>query len=177
MFPRDSIGAIFQHLQLNYNDIHTIIFQGALMSAFPTAFVSGGMLSNKVTTYQPGQLIETGDDIRVQYIETRFNPGALGSESAKIEEIADSLTGTSQIASSQNLAANTTATEARGVLSADSENKDSYVENVEPTFQLLFTYLLEVLEVHAAAISDITKETTPFDFEGKLRRWCYKLIK
>ena len=153
MFPRDSIGGIFQHLQLNYNDIHTIIFQGSLMSAFPTAFISGGMLSNKVTTYQPGQLIETGDDIRVQYIETRFNPGALGAESAKIEEIADSLTGTSQIASSQNLASNTTATEARGVISADSENKDSYVENVEPTFQLLFTYLLEVLEVHAAAIS------------------------
>lgn len=153
MFPRDSIGGVFQHLQLNYNDIHTVIFQGSLMAAFPTAFVSGGMLANKVTSYSPGQLIETGDDIKVQYIETRFNPGALGAESAKIEEIADSLAGTSQLASSQNLPSNTTATAARGVLNADSENKDSYVENVESTFQMLFSFLLEMLEVHAAKIS------------------------
>ncbi len=32
-------------------------------------------------------------------------------------------------------------------------------------------------QIHAAVISDITKETTPFDFEGKLRRSCYKLFK
>ena len=26
-------------------------------------------------------------------------------------------------------------------------------------------------------IKDITKATTPFDFEGRLKRWCYKIIK
>ena len=153
MFPRDSLGGVFQHLQLNYNDIHTVIFQGSLMAAFPTAFISGGMLTNKVTTYKPGQLIETGDDIKVQYIETRFNPGSLGAESEKIEEIADSLAGTSQLASSENLNPNTSATAVHGLLNADSENKDNYVENVETTFQMLFRYLLELLEVHAPAIS------------------------
>jgi len=32
-------------------------------------------------------------------------------------------------------------------------------------------------ELKAAHIKDITRATTPFDFEGKLFRWCYKLHK
>jgi 23S rRNA (cytosine1962-C5)-methyltransferase len=31
--------------------------------------------------------------------------------------------------------------------------------------------------IHAASIKDITKTTTPFDFEGKLLRWCFRLQK
>lgn len=31
--------------------------------------------------------------------------------------------------------------------------------------------------IKALAIKDITKATTPFDFEGKLFRWCYKISK
>jgi 23S rRNA (cytosine1962-C5)-methyltransferase len=29
----------------------------------------------------------------------------------------------------------------------------------------------------ASSIKDITKATTPFDFEGKLKRWCFEIIK
>lgn len=32
-------------------------------------------------------------------------------------------------------------------------------------------------EIHASAIKDITRSTTPFDFEGKLQRWCWRIIK
>ncbi|MEP6747724.1 MAG: class I SAM-dependent methyltransferase [Bacteroidota bacterium] len=32
-------------------------------------------------------------------------------------------------------------------------------------------------QIQAASISDITKATTPFDFEGKLRRSCFRIIK
>lgn len=32
-------------------------------------------------------------------------------------------------------------------------------------------------QLHAASVTDITKATTPFDFEGKLRRWCFRIIK
>ena len=38
-------------------------------------------------------------------------------------------------------------------------------------------FILEADKIHASAIKDITKATTPFDFEGKLKRWCYKIIK
>jgi len=38
-------------------------------------------------------------------------------------------------------------------------------------------FILEADKIHASAVKDITKATTPFDFEGKLKRWCYKLIK
>ncbi len=31
--------------------------------------------------------------------------------------------------------------------------------------------------LHASVINDITKATTPFDFEEKLRRWCWRMIK
>ncbi|WP_026770098.1 class I SAM-dependent methyltransferase [Asinibacterium sp. OR53] len=45
-------------------------------------------------------------------------------------------------------------------------------------FSTNFTrFQLDAGAIHASDIKDITKATTPFDFEGKLKRWCYKLIK
>lgn len=38
-------------------------------------------------------------------------------------------------------------------------------------------FILEQDKINASSIKDITKATTPFDFEGKLKRWCYKIIK
>ena len=38
-------------------------------------------------------------------------------------------------------------------------------------------FILESEAIKATSIKDITKVTTPFDFEGKLKRWCYKLEK
>ena len=34
---------------------------------------------------------------------------------------------------------------------------------------------LDTEKIEAALIKDITRATTPFDFEGKLMRWCYLL--
>lgn len=43
-------------------------------------------------------------------------------------------------------------------------------------FSTNFTkFQLEKEQVKAAEIRDITRATTPFDFEGKLKRWCYRL--
>jgi 23S rRNA (cytosine1962-C5)-methyltransferase len=41
----------------------------------------------------------------------------------------------------------------------------------------LRTFQLDQERIEAASIKDITKATTPFDFQGKLFRWCYKIIK
>lgn len=38
-------------------------------------------------------------------------------------------------------------------------------------------FLLEKEKIEAASIKDITKATTPFDFEGKLHRQCYHIVK
>lgn len=38
-------------------------------------------------------------------------------------------------------------------------------------------FILEKEKINASEIKDITKATTPFDFEGKLKRWCFKIIK
>jgi 23S rRNA (cytosine1962-C5)-methyltransferase len=38
-------------------------------------------------------------------------------------------------------------------------------------------FILEADKIHASSIKDVTKATTPFDFEGRLKRWCYKMIK
>ncbi len=38
-------------------------------------------------------------------------------------------------------------------------------------------FLMEATLINASEIKDITKATTPFDFEGKLKRWCYRVIK
>ncbi len=38
-------------------------------------------------------------------------------------------------------------------------------------------FILDENNIKAATIKDITKATTPFDFEGKLKRWCYKIEK
>lgn len=38
-------------------------------------------------------------------------------------------------------------------------------------------FQLDTAAIHSNSIKDITKATTPFDFEGKLKRWCYKIEK
>ena len=38
-------------------------------------------------------------------------------------------------------------------------------------------FVLEKEKIAATSIKDITKATTPFDFEGKLLRWCYLITK
>ena len=38
-------------------------------------------------------------------------------------------------------------------------------------------FVLDANAIQASSIRDITRQTTPFDFEGKLKRWCYRLIK
>lgn len=45
-------------------------------------------------------------------------------------------------------------------------------------FSTNFTkFLFEQEKIYASEIRDITKATTPFDFEGKLKRWCFKITK
>lgn len=45
-------------------------------------------------------------------------------------------------------------------------------------FSTNFTkFILASEEIKAIEIKDITKATTPFDFEGKLKRWCYRITK
>ena len=41
----------------------------------------------------------------------------------------------------------------------------------------LSSFVLEKANIKAGEIKDITKATTPFDFEGKLKRWCYRMVK
>jgi 23S rRNA (cytosine1962-C5)-methyltransferase len=38
-------------------------------------------------------------------------------------------------------------------------------------------FILEEKKIAATVIEDITKATTPFDFEGKLFRWCFVITK
>lgn len=38
-------------------------------------------------------------------------------------------------------------------------------------------FTLDTENIHSTNILDITKQTIPFDFEGKLKRWCYKISK
>jgi 23S rRNA (cytosine1962-C5)-methyltransferase len=38
-------------------------------------------------------------------------------------------------------------------------------------------FILDDASIKASSIKDITKTTTGFDFEGKLKRWCYRIIK
>jgi 23S rRNA (cytosine1962-C5)-methyltransferase len=44
-------------------------------------------------------------------------------------------------------------------------------------FSTNFTrFVLDYAAIHSTQIKDITKATTPFDFEGKLQRWCFQII-
>ncbi len=45
-------------------------------------------------------------------------------------------------------------------------------------FSTNFTqFILDAENINSDQIKDITRATTPFDFEGRLKRWCYKIIK
>jgi 23S rRNA (cytosine1962-C5)-methyltransferase len=39
------------------------------------------------------------------------------------------------------------------------------------------SFQLEAEKIEASSIKDITKATTPFDFQGKLFRWCFRIVK
>jgi 23S rRNA (cytosine1962-C5)-methyltransferase len=41
----------------------------------------------------------------------------------------------------------------------------------------LRSFRLETEKIMAASVKDITSATTPFDFQGKLFRWCYKITR
>ena len=38
-------------------------------------------------------------------------------------------------------------------------------------------FVMDELNINASSIKNITKQTTPFDFEGKLKRFCFKISK
>lgn len=38
-------------------------------------------------------------------------------------------------------------------------------------------FVLDKESINASSVTDITKATTPFDFEGRLFRWCFRIIK
>jgi 23S rRNA (cytosine1962-C5)-methyltransferase len=38
-------------------------------------------------------------------------------------------------------------------------------------------FILNEGDIKATGIKDITRQTTPFDFEKKLKRWCYRVVK
>lgn len=45
-------------------------------------------------------------------------------------------------------------------------------------FSTNFTkFVIDQDQLHATETRDITNATTPFDFEGKLKRWCYRITK
>ncbi|MEN9599443.1 MAG: hypothetical protein RL596_1762 [Bacteroidota bacterium] len=45
-------------------------------------------------------------------------------------------------------------------------------------FSTNFTkFMIDKEQINSTAIKDITKATTPFDFEGKLKRWCFEIDK
>jgi 23S rRNA (cytosine1962-C5)-methyltransferase len=56
------------------------------------------------------------------------------------------------------------------------------LRTMKPGGQLYFStnsrrFKLDAEQIKAASIKDITRQTTPFDFEGKLFRWCYLIVK
>ena len=38
-------------------------------------------------------------------------------------------------------------------------------------------FILDREKIKADSVKDISKATTPFDFEGKLPRWCFYIVK
>lgn len=153
MYPADSIGRVMQQLNLAFNDVHTTLIHGSYMSAFPLVVITGGQLSQKVAKFQPGQIVESAEDLKVQSISTGFDPKALPIEAQKIEELADAVSGISRLGTSQNLPASTSATAASGFLAAQDESKDQYVESVEGTYRDMFTFILECMKKHVNQVA------------------------
>jgi len=59
---------------------------------------------------------------------------------------------------------------------------NSCLNSLKPGGILFFStnfsrFILESEKIKSSSVHDITKATTPFDFEGKLARWCYRITK
>ena len=153
MYPSDSIGGVMQGPQLAYNDGNTMMLQGSLMSAFPFTVISGGIISNKVGSYQAGQLYETSEDVKVHSLSTNFNPSAIPMVMQKFEELSDAVAGVSRLGTVQPLPGHTTATAAHGFLAAQQESKDEFVEAVSLTFKEMMEFCFELMVTHSAIIA------------------------
>jgi len=56
------------------------------------------------------------------------------------------------------------------------------LQAIQPGGTLYFStnarrFVLDVNALQASSVKDITRASTPFDFEGKLLRWCWKMIR
>ncbi len=56
------------------------------------------------------------------------------------------------------------------------------LRTLKPNGRLVFStnftkFKIDLEGIHSESIKDITRMTTPFDFEGKLERWCYLIVK
>lgn len=147
VWPPDSLAQVCHGIQLAYSDIHTTLIHGSYMAAFPVV-VSGGTLPVKTKKYGPAALIESPTEVKVQALQTGFNPGALPSEGAVLEAVMDSVTGISRLGVSQNLPASTTATAANGLLQAQQETKDQYTQSIAPSVARVWEFLYELLTRH-----------------------------
>ena len=59
---------------------------------------------------------------------------------------------------------------------------DDCLETLKPGGILYFStnfrrFVLDIKNINASSVKDITKATTAFDFEGKLFRWCFSIVK
>ncbi len=174
-WPASSVGQDVQALQLLYTDLHNVIIQGSYAAAFPVMVVSGGSLATKVSKYGPGSMLEVPTGVQAQVLGTQFNPGVLPEMIQQVEKVTDAQTGISQLGTSINLPASTSATAAQGLLAAQDEAKDGYTEFVAPAVGAIFEFLAEVLKTHFREFSqkygpslrvDYSSLSKPYIFEA-----------
>ena len=153
-WPASSPGNEMQSLQLAFSDLINTLIQGGYSQAFPILAIIGATLNAKMKRYGPGTVWELPANASIQTVNNRFDGSFLVALLPILEKLADAVSRISQLGTSQNMPAGTTATAAAGFLQAQEEGKDQYTTFVAPAVGQIWEFLLEILQVHYQKIME-----------------------
>ncbi len=172
--PSGSIAQNMQGSQLSINDISHLITAGSAMAAIPAMIVPQGGLQQKMTKYNPGDVIESDSPEQVQYVSTGFNPGELFNMLDYYEKKADASARISRIGTSEQLTPGTTATEANALIQSQDAAKNQYSAFASLTLQEMWPYILELYKRDFTYLKEIYGDELEIESEDQLSirlRW------
>lgn len=123
-FARDLID-----IQRSGNENWSLWYNGTMANAFPAIFAQGDTLTSQNIDYGFGTITFTSNPMQIQQIKSGFDQGAMPGIMQVIERLADSVGNMAPPVQGQGLKADTTATEAQGVLASQNASMDEYREN------------------------------------------------
>lgn len=124
-----SVGHNLQGLQVATNELWNLLYDGAMMSAFPTQFASEGTLPEASIRSKPGDVVPVMGQPNVQQVQVRFDGSMMVPLLQMLDQLSDVVSRMPRTALGQQFRGAATATEISALQSAYSTGLNEYAAN------------------------------------------------